>query len=275
MNTKVFLGRGESHTTQTPQSTQHEVWPWTLLFNKIPHTAVNSVAGGHCHSLSKNHTYTCQVWNLLFDRQCIVQTNFGRSLWIDGARCVPSTPPEGVAAFREADRVIAALGKNVCVSPWMSCLTVNVKGEDELRRQDRGPETQADLWWRRGHTFSWKATWVLYPRFIRSFFPAWALSLWGILKDSHSYLWAQNLVPGPFQWCSCLRASLAWGPGPCVRLTCLPGSSLFPELDLSKPDDKISLQFHSLFALIEWQFERKWLVKEVDILYPSTVKPIL
>lgn len=93
MNTKVFLGRGESHTTQTPQSTQHEVWPWTLLFNKIPHTAVNSVAGGHCHSLSKNHTYTCQVWNLLFDRQCIVQTNFGRSLWIDGARCVPSTPP--------------------------------------------------------------------------------------------------------------------------------------------------------------------------------------
>ena len=118
-----------------------------------------------------------------------------------------------------------------------------------------------------GHLSSVSA---LHLHFLRCLSP---LSL--ILKDSHSYLWAQNLVPGPFQWCSCLRASLARGPWPCVRLTCLPGSSLFPELALSKPDDKIALQFHSLFALIEWQFERKCLVKEVDILYQSTVTPIL
>lgn len=64
-----------------------------------------------------------------------------------------------LAAFRKVDRAIAALGKNdISVSPRMSCLTVNVKGEGGLRRQDGGPETQADLWWRRGHAFSWKTT---------------------------------------------------------------------------------------------------------------------
>ena len=47
------------------------------------------------------------------------------------------------------------------------------------------------------------------------------------------------------------------GPQPSIRQTRLPGSALFPELALSKPDDEIALQFHSLFALIEWQFERK------------------
>ena len=42
------------------------------------------------------------------------------------------------ATFRKTDRLIAALGNGIPVLPWMSCLTVNMKGEGGFQRQDNG-----------------------------------------------------------------------------------------------------------------------------------------
>lgn len=72
----------------------------------------------------------------------------------------------------------------------------------------------------------WRCVPVMCQHFISIFFLVQAPFIKGILKDSHSYLWAQDLVPGPFQWCSCSRAPLAQACG-CVSilLVCLVPSS--------------------------------------------------
>lgn len=105
----------------------------------------------------------------------------------------------------------------------MSCLIVNMK-EDGIHRQDENRKHRLISGGSRDTRSPGRPSPRTLQVLLTSAFmvhyhslPARALFIKGILKDSHSYLWAQDLVPGPFQWCSCFRAPRAQDCG-CVSV---------------------------------------------------------
>lgn len=138
----------------------------------------------------------------------------------------------------------------------MSCLTVNVEGEDGLRRQD-GAQRHKLISGGGAGPRSPGGPPEFRVRACRHFLPC--LSPLSLGDSERLAFTPVGTEPRPWPFSMVFLSSAVSGPGPrpSIRPTRLPGSALFPGLALSKPDDKIALQFHSLFALIEWQFERK------------------
>lgn len=84
-------------------------------------------------------------------------------------------------------------------------------------------------------------------------------------EKTHSYLWAQELVPGLFH---VVLVSGPSGPGVwlCVYPLCFAWFLPLPQVRHNLMIKSI-FKFHSLFATIYWQFLTKWLVRVVDMLY--------
>lgn len=212
MNTNVFPGAGRISYNPNSQSTQHEAWPWTLI-HEIPQSLEDTLAAWVKITLTLVRSET------FFIRQGngIVQTNFGRSLWIDGARCVPSTFAEWLPSV-----------SGPCDScSWKKCLrfTMNVmpngkrvEGGDGLAGRTGPRDTSWSLVEAREHVLlEGNLSSVSAP--IRSFFlpePSLSGDSW---KDSHSYLWAQNLSLALFN--GVLVRRLYSGAQMCVRLDLL------------------------------------------------------
>lgn len=226
-----FYWKKESQKTQPPKQTQLRIWMIHIL-TETPHIAFHSLLEDILRVwVERTFTHRTEACLKPFIEQAMhcamvkdtdalwksLKIIFGNSLWIDEPGYVPSAPSSS-DCLRE-NCLIAALGKGIPVLPKMSCLIVNIERRQDPQARPH-PETQVGLRWKHRHTSSWKtfpfdlagaSDLGFHCSLVR------ALFIKAVLKDSHSYLWAQDLGPGPFQWCSCFRAPLAQDCG-CVSV---------------------------------------------------------